>query len=165
MLSLTVQTYLLGRGLLVWMESCVKGNDKTLLNLAQSSDRLGWDSFIDERISVMWLWGVSPVLSLTCLHLPIKSWGRQFITKLHNIVHTQWIYCNPLTHYRRQDSLTIPEHHKIINRIEECFSTDPESLLLRHRHLFNTEFETLGSGPTAHCLLWLADMDAALATS
>jgi hypothetical protein len=50
-LSLTIKTYLLGKGL-VLMESCVNGNDKTLLNLAQSSNRLGWDSFIEGRIFV-----------------------------------------------------------------------------------------------------------------
>jgi hypothetical protein len=151
-LSLTVKTYLLGRGL-VLMESCVNGNDETLLNLAQSSNRLGWDRFIEGRISVMWLSGVSPILSLTCPHLPIKSWGRQFITKLHNVVHKQRIYRNTLIHCWGKDGLTIPEHHKIINHIEECSSIDPKSLLPRHCHLFGTDFETLGSGPTAHHLL------------
>jgi hypothetical protein len=68
-------------------------------------------------------------------------------------------------YYWGQDGLTIPEHHEIINHIEECSSINPKSLLPWHHHLFNTDFETLRSGPTAHHLLWLADMDAALATS
>jgi hypothetical protein len=53
------------------------------------------------------------------------SWGRQLINKLHNIVHKQWIYRNTFIHYCGSDGLTLPEHHDIINRVEEHAFTDP----------------------------------------
>ncbi len=42
---------------------------------------------------------------------------------------------------------------------------DPEILLPQHGFLYNTDFAALGSGPTSHHLLWLAEMEAAVATS
>ncbi len=42
---------------------------------------------------------------------------------------------------------------------------DPDILLPQHRFLYNTDFAALGSGPTSHCLSWLADMEAAVGTS
>ncbi len=100
----------------------------------------------------------------------VIGWGgvdllRQFISRLHNIVHIQWIYRNTVIHYRGADGLTNPDHHKILNRIKEYSSIDPDSLLLHHCYLFDTNFESLGSGPMSHRLLWLAEMDAAFADS
>jgi hypothetical protein len=48
---------------------------------------------------------------------------------------------------------------------KEYSSINPDSLLLHHHYLFDTNFEYLGSGPTLQCLLWLADMDTAFAAS
>jgi hypothetical protein len=55
--------------------------------------------------------------------------------------------------------------YSILNCVEEYSMADPEILLLRHRFLYDTDFTALGSGSTSHCLLWLADMEAAVATS
>ena len=66
---------------------------------------------------------------------------------------------------KHRKCFTIPEHHEIINCIEEYFTIDPNSILPRHRHILNTDFEALGSGPTSNRLLWLADVDTALTVS
>ncbi len=163
-IALAVNTYLLGRGL-VKMENCINNHDAPLLALARSTDLLGWDCFIEGRISRDWIPAVSPILAVSCPRLPVGSWGKTFITKLINIVHKQWMYRNTLIHYRGKDGFTIPEHHEIINRIEEYFTIDPDSILPRHRHLLDTDFEALGSGPTSNRLLWLADVDTALTVS
>jgi hypothetical protein len=42
---------------------------------------------------------------------------------------------------------------------------DPEMFLPRHRHLLDINFEVLGSRPTSHRLVWLADMESALSAS
>jgi hypothetical protein len=52
-----------------------------------------------------------------------------------------------------------------LSRIEEYLSIDPDSILPHHCHLFGTDFEALGCGPTSHRLLWLADTDSALAAT
>ncbi len=147
------------------MVNCINNGDAPLFALARSTDLLGWDCFIEGRISREWIPAISPILAVSCSRLLVGSWGKTFITKLLNVVHKQWIYRNTLIHYRGKDGFIIPEHHEIINRIEEYFTIDPDSILPRHHHLLNTDFEALGSGPTSNCLLWLADVDTALTVS
>ena len=163
-IALAISTYLLGRGL-VKMVNCINNGDAPLLALARSTDLLRWDCFIEGQISREWIPLVSPILAVSCPQLLVGSWGKIFITKLLNVVHKQWIYRNTLIHYRGKDGFTIPEHHEIINRIEKYFTIDPDSILPRHRHLLDTDFEALGSGPTSNRLLWLADVDTALTVS
>ena len=162
--TLAVSTYLLGRGL-VSFDSCLPFSEGTFANLTRTTDRLGWDCFLEGRISQAWMPVAKQILADNGSQLLVETWGKQFITKLLNIVHKQWIYRNTLIHYRCQDGLTIPEQHEICNRVEEYSSIDPESILPRHQHLFDTDFEALGSGPTSHRLLWLAEMDTALSVS
>jgi hypothetical protein len=100
----------------------------------------------------------------TCGAVP-RSWGCKFITKLHNMVHKQWIYRNSMIHFRSTDGLTIPEHHEILNQMESYSLVDPETLLPRHQTLLDADFESLGSGPTSHRLLWLANMSLAMSAA
>ena len=159
-----VEGYLLGHGW-VAMESCLHGTDNILLNVCRESKRLGWDSFIEGRITTLWLSVVAPHLSRGTRQVLPRSWGRKFITKLHNVVHKQWIYCNSMIHFRSTDGLTIPEHHEILNQMESYSLVDPETLLPRHQTLLGADFESLGSGPTSHRLLWLANMSSAMSAA
>jgi hypothetical protein len=59
----------------------------------------------------------------------------------------------------------MPEQHDIIDKVVAYALINPDTLLPQHWLLFKTNFEALGSGPSTHCLLWLADMNLALATS
>jgi hypothetical protein len=150
------------------MADCVHGTDDNLITVSQLSDRLGWDSFLEGRISLQWLLVVAPLLRHIRQYLLPLTWGRQLISsRLHNIVHQQqqWIYHNSLIHFKVKDRLNIPEHHDIINRVESYACSDPDTLLPHHRFLFEADSEELVSGPTSHRLLWLADMDIAIATS
>jgi hypothetical protein len=107
----------------------------------------------------------APLLRGSRKFLLPPSWGRQFINKLHNIVHKQWIYRNSFIHYPGADGLTLPEHHDILNRIEEHIYSDPESLLPRYRYLLEADYASLGSGSTTSQLLWLANVKSAMAAS
>jgi hypothetical protein len=53
----------------------------------------------------------------------------------------------------------------IIEKVNKYSLLDPERLLPLHRFLLDTNFSTLGDGPTSHCLLWLADMDSAVSAA
>lgn len=158
----TVEAYLLGRGETTMKES-IHGTISALKLVADDSDRLGWDSLIEGRISTRWQSLVSPLLRKTSNCLQFQSWGRQFISRLHNILHKQWLYRNIYIHFRGKDGLTIPEHQEVMNRVEEHALTDPETLLPRHRYLLEEDFKALGGGQTSDRLLWLASMDSATA--
>jgi hypothetical protein len=57
----------------------------------------------------------------------------------------------------------MPQLQDIVDQINEYSLMDPDLLLPCHRSLFDAKFETLGHGLTLHRLLWLADMDSAIA--
>jgi hypothetical protein len=82
------------------MESCIHRTNKDMAIVSKLSDPIRWDSFLEGKILEHWLASVSPVLSLSLLQLLPVSWGRQFISKLHNVIHKQWVYCNLVIHLR-----------------------------------------------------------------
>jgi hypothetical protein len=160
-IAMTVQQYLVLRGETL-MVNCVHSNYIDLRAIATASNHLGWDSLLEGRISTHWLILVATFLLKTGRNLLPHAWSTQFITRLINIVHKQWIYRNLVIHFHGQDGLTIPEHHEIINRVEAHALTDPDCLLPRHRFLMDTDFEVLSSRPTSDQLVWLVDMDSAI---
>ena len=139
----TVETYLLARGQSL-MSDCIYGSNMELSIVATLSDRLGWDSFIEGRVSTHWLTLVAQLLWRKSSVLLPTSWVQTFISKLHNIVHKQWIYHNSVIHYKLRDRWTLPEQHAILSKFEEYALIDPDTILPRHWFLFDMD----GSGPT-----------------
>jgi hypothetical protein len=87
-ISLTVRMYLLARGETPMID-CVHRANPNLMAVARESDRLGWDSFIEGRITPLWLPLVSPMLRKSSCSVLSPSWGCQLFNKLHNVVHKQ----------------------------------------------------------------------------
>ena len=163
-IATTIEQYLMSRGE-TRMVDCVNGTNQDLLVVAVASDRLGCDGLPEGCISKLWLIVTAPLSLRPRQYLLPLAWDRQFINKLHNIIHKQWIFRYSVIHYHGKDGLTMPEHQKILNRVEEHEFTNPDSLLPRHRYLLDTDFEALGSGSTPDQLHWLADMGSAVAAS
>ncbi len=59
----------------------------------------------------------------------------------------------------------MPQIQDVFDQIMEYLLIDPEMLLPRRRHLLDINSEVLGSGPTSHWLVWLADMESASSAS
>ena len=163
-MSTTIETYLRSHGAL-GMTDCLHGSCPYLALAAAATDRLGFNNFVEGRISQHWLSVVAPLIRNSRRFLLPSAWGRQFINELHKIVHKQWIYHNSFIHYWGPDGLTLSEHHDIINPIEESSLTDPETLLPMHRLLLEVDFGSLGSGSAGNRLTWLANMDSAISAS
>ena len=147
------------------MVSCLHGDCDKLRYVAECSDRLGWDSLVEGRITHHWLDLVKPILLRRGSRMPESSWGRQFITRLHNVLHRQWTYRNAYIHYKGKGGHTMPRIQEIIQQVNLYSLTDPSTLLPRHRDLLEADFCKLGEGSTSDRLLWLADMDSALAAA
>jgi hypothetical protein len=94
----TIKTYLLSGDEVPWSD-CVHGSSHDLVIAASESNCLGYDNFLEGRISMHWLAVAAHLLRGSRKFLLPPSWGRQFINKLHNIVHKQWIYRNSFIHY------------------------------------------------------------------
>jgi hypothetical protein len=42
-------------------------------------------------------------------------WEKQFITRLHNIVHKQWTYSNAYIHFKGKEGWTMPQLQDIVD--------------------------------------------------
>ncbi len=145
------------------MQTFMHGTNVDIYVVCKQSNHYRQDSLLEGYIPGHWLVLISPLLRCQPKNLLPFLWGKQFITQLHNIVHKQWTYRNAYIHFKGKEGWTMPQLQDIVDQINEYSLMDPNLLLPCHMSLFDAKFETLGCGPTSHRLLWLADMDSALA--
>ncbi len=159
-----VREYLLAQGSKL-MTDCLHLDHEEYQQLADETDKLRWDSFIEGRLSSKWITVVTPQLKTSSLYLKPSRWGQQFIEQLLSITHKQWLFRNSKVHFRKEDGLTEGEHHDIFQRMEDLMFTDPADLLPAHKHLLDVDFEALGEGPAASRQYWIADINSAISAS
>jgi hypothetical protein len=68
--------------------------------LACSQDLIGWRDFTEGYISTHFYEIQSFHLAMSSSYLNGKDWTKQLISKLLQITHSQWIYCNISLHDR-----------------------------------------------------------------
>ncbi len=161
---MTIWAYLCARGEIT-MQSLVNNTCADMITVSLHSDRLGWDSLLEGRITRHWLLLVAPFLRLMPRNFLPQSWWQQFIQRLHKVVHKQWTYSNAYIHFKGNEGWSMPQIQDVLYRITEYSLIDPEILVPMHRHLLDINFKVLGSRPTSHQSVWLADMESALSAS
>ena len=90
-----------------------------------------------------------------------KGWTEQFISKLLQITHSQWIYCNVLLHDRRQGYLHTKSAEKIMWEIESLSSLAPEDVPEASRFLLEINFTELSKFHIETQKYWTLAMTAA----
>ena len=146
------------------MRSIVRTHPK-LYNFACDHDYLRWDNFMEGRICKSLFQLQAQTLTAESSNWTIKSWSCQFIKRILNITHRQWLYQNARIHIRLSDGLTEPEHKNIIQLVHNLLHTDPNDLLPQHRHLLQQDFQQLGEGPSLDRQYWIKSMQSALETA
>jgi hypothetical protein len=144
--------------------SCVHGANVNLVILSVQTNRLGWDNFLEGRLSSHWLTVAAPLFwqgygPNTCYHLHGDAYSLLNCTMLSTssgCTGTPISILREATGWWCRSSMISSTAYMLIN----C-----DTLLPQHRLLFETDFEALSSGPASHHLLWLADMDLGLAAS
>ena len=134
-----------------------------LESLAEVQDRLGWDNFIEGRISKVFLSYVQPSLSgqrRKCLSP--QSWGTTFITHIISLTHKQGLFRNSHVNFKKLDGLTPAQHDEIFQRVQSLLWTDPAELLDRHKYLLEEDFHQLGAGSSGVRQNWIQSMESAL---
>ncbi len=147
------------------MKDCLSLETPEYLQLAEETDRLRWDSFLEGRITSLWIQVIKPQLRESTLFMKPMCWGKEFIEHLLAITHSQWIFRNSKVHLKKLDGLTEPEHETIFEKMEELMLTDKEQLLPAHRHYLEVDFGQLSEGPAAARQYWIANMESALSAS
>ena len=61
--------------------------------------------------------------------MSLEGWTRNFIKKLIQTTHQQWIYRNYKFHFRTKGDLTVKEHNEIFDSLGEIMHTDKDKLL------------------------------------
>jgi hypothetical protein len=142
------------------LSDCLISKHSKYALLAEVQDRLGWDNFVEGRISTLWLDTISPFLKQAS-RKSIQQWGKKFIDSLLSLTHKQWIFRNSKVHFKT-DGLTATQHDALETRVKELMSTLPSSLLSKDRYLLSEDFHLLGEGPASIRQVWVASMESAL---
>ena len=127
-------------------------------SLAVIHDELGWDCFLEGRISVALLAAVGPSFPS---RRSITKWGISLIKTLLSVTHRQWLFRNADVHHSF-DGLTMHGHNLLTIRINELLLTTPSNLLPAHRYLLQQDFTQLGNADTIQRQIWVAAMESAL---
>ena len=137
-------------------------NSPALTRFARETDYLGWRNFTEARISKTLFAIQEEWLQQVGSRLSIESWTKQFMTRVLNITHRQWLYRNSRIHIRQIEGLSLAEHEHIMQQVKTLISTDPMDLLPQHQFLLHKDYEALGEGTSADRQIWIAQMESAL---
>ena len=85
--------------------------------LADSQDLIGWREFTEGHISTHFYIIQSFHLTMSSSYLNGEDWTKQFISKILQITHSQWIFRNVSLHDRTQGYLWNKEADEILHSI------------------------------------------------
>ena len=136
-----------------------------LLILAKSQDRIGWQNFTEGHISIHFY-------EIQCFHLAMSSsllkgadWTKQFISRLLQITHLQWIYRNISRHNKCQGYLRNKQADLLLTEIESLADVSPEDVLESRRFLLEINFTELTNFHLETQKYWVLAVHAALAAT
>ena len=131
--------------------------------LAYAQDFIGWDHFMEGKISVEF-----PVV-LQCDHLltapsilTVSDWTTAFITHLLHLTHRQWNYRNISKHHQRYGQLKNLQRTTLLREIDKYRNTAPEEVPEESRFLLEIDFQKLRSGPVDGQSYWVGAIQAAV---
>jgi hypothetical protein len=159
-LALAILDYLLARGTKS-LTSFLR-HDSKYIDYAKEHDRLGWDNFLEGRVSNTLFQLQHDNLARAGSHWRIKTWAKKFVQHLLEITHRQWSYRNAKVHLKKVEGRTEKEHEQIMQEVRQMMLVDPSELLPEHRALLRTDFLRLGSGTTAGRIQWIEQVEGAI---
>ena len=96
--SIRVPKYIKFRGTRAFADMGMMSPQMTAL--AKRQDTIGWKNFMEGRISKDFYWMQSYHLAFGTSLLDKGDWVRQFITKILQVTHSQWVYRNFLLYVK-----------------------------------------------------------------
>ena len=130
--------------------------------LAASQDLIGWREFTEGHISTHFHAIQSFHLSMSSSFLNGEDWVKQFISKLLQITHAQWIFRNILLHDKTRGYLRNKKAGEILQIINEFSEVTPEEIPEDSRFLLEINFTDLVKSNLEHQTYWTLAMDAAV---
>ena len=135
--------------------------EQEYIDFATIHDDLGWDNFVEGRISKSLVHLQTQYLSTIHTYVKSSSWASGLIRQLLILTHQQWLYRNCTVHYKT-DGRSLPQHKEILQKVTALLHTDEDMLLPEDQDLLHIDFAQLGKGPTIDQERWIASMNSAL---
>ena len=158
-----IRNYLLAQDIKTMIE-CTKTYQTHLVTLAESQDRLGWDCFVEGRISTVFLQVTKQSLSAGKSQQTATNWCQKLVGHLLQITHKQWVFRNSQVHQKFQ-GCTQMQHNVIMDKMRSLMRIHPHSLLEKYRYLLQEDFERLGEGVPEERKQWIVAMESAVSAA
>jgi hypothetical protein len=133
-----------------------------LKSLAESQDRIGWKNFTEGHISTHFYKIQTFHLAMSSGFLNGTDWTKQFITKILQITHSQWIYQNISLHNKRQGYLHNKRAEELMKEMESLADLAPDEVPEASRFLLEINFTELSKFHVETQKYWILAVNAAL---
>jgi hypothetical protein len=134
-----------------------------LTALAGSQDHIGWRNFTEGYISTHFYEIQTFHLAMSSSYLNGLDWTKQFITKILQITHSQWIYQNISLHNKCHGYLHHKKSGELMMEMESLANLAPEDVPEASRFLLEINFTELLKPHGKTQKHWTIAVNAALA--
>ena len=101
-------------------------------------------------------------MSMSSSYLNGSDWTKQFISKLLQLTHLQWIYSNISLHDKQQGYLRNKQSRDLLQEITELLELSPDEVPEGSRFLLEVNFTDLTSSHLKTQCYWTLTVNAAL---
>ncbi len=130
--------------------------------LVISQDIIGWREFTEGHILSHFYEIQSFYLEMSSCYLNGEDWTKQFISKILQITHSQWIFRNISFHNKKNGYLRNKTADELLQHINSMSEVSPEELPESSRFLLEKTFSELSKHHLETQQYWTLAVDAAL---
>jgi hypothetical protein len=155
-----IPEYILGRGAVEFSSLPIHSVD--ILRLAHQRDLIGWDHFMEGKITYHFAVVQHSHLSNGSNIMTSFDWSHHFISKLLHITHGQWIYCNITKNHEKHGLMRTAERHKLLHKIDHYMHLPPNEVPAESKFLLEIDFTQLCHHSTEKQSYWMHAIRAAV---
>jgi hypothetical protein len=130
--------------------------------LANSQDLIGWRDFMEGHMSTHFYAIQTFHLAMSSNYLNGEDWTKQFISKILQIMHSQWIFQNITLHDRTHGYLNNKKADEIMQQLNVLSNLAPEDVPEASRFLLEINFSRLSTLHLETQKYWTLAVDADL---
>ena len=161
LLLIGIIRYVVGKGAVTYR--CVENNTPTLRLLSVSQDMLGWNNFMEGKISKRFRMIQQQHYADNDSKFSSHKWSSDLISRLLLMIHKQWIYRNNVVHKRRKDGLKHKEGMKVKRKIEALCAEGNTMLEPEDTYLMDAPLECIQEWDGIKKKIWIRSVEAAKA--
>jgi hypothetical protein len=155
-----LSTYIFHRGSLKFQN--IPDLPAELWLLAEEQDCIGWDNFMEGKISMQFEIIQRRHLLTSPSLLTATDWTKQLISKLLHLTHGQWIYRNISRHHTKLGLLKDMERRQLLIEIDRLMSVDPSEVPEESKFLLEIDFRAIRTASTERQSYWVHAVRAAI---